>query len=84
MFGCRCRFAKPRTSIATQRPPLLISLFRLVRDGSALCGPVGVWHRGAAGVTGKQTALYAFESLSRCFGVLCADRSIGLRGTDAP
>ncbi len=24
MFGCRCRFAKPWTSIATQRPPLLM------------------------------------------------------------
>ncbi len=24
VFGCRCRFAKPWTSIATQRPPLLI------------------------------------------------------------
>ncbi len=51
------------------------SLFRLVRDGSALCGPFGVRHRGAAGATGKQTALYDFESLSRCFNVLCADRS---------
>ncbi len=42
------------------------SLFRLVRDGSALHGPVGARHRGAAGVIGKQTALYAFESLSGC------------------
>ncbi len=41
------------------------SLFRLVRDGSALRGPVGAWYRGAAGATGKQTALYAFVSLSR-------------------
>ncbi len=32
-------------------------------------------HRGAAGATGKLTALYAFGSLSRCFSVLCADRS---------
>ncbi len=38
-------------------------------------GPVGARHRGAAGATGKQTALYAFGSLSRCFSVLCADRS---------
>ncbi len=52
------------------------SLFTLVRDGSTLRGPVGARHRGAAGATGKQTALYAFGSLSRCFGVLCADRSI--------
>ncbi len=29
----------------------------------------------AAGATGKLTALYAFGSLSRCFSVLCADRS---------
>ncbi len=26
---------------------------------------------GSAGATGKQTALYAFGSLSRCFSVLC-------------
>ncbi len=51
------------------------SLFRLVRDGSALRGPFGARHRGAAGATGKLTALYAFGSLSRCFSVLCADRS---------
>ncbi len=35
-------------------------------------------HRGAAGATGKQTALYAFGSLSRCFRVFCADRLIDL------
>ncbi len=35
----------------------------------------GARHRGAAGATGKLTALYAFGSLSRCFSVLCADRS---------
>ncbi len=46
------------------------SLFRLVRDGSALRRPFGARHRA------KQTALYAFGSLSRCFGVLCADRSV--------
>ncbi len=46
--------------------------------------PFSARHRGAAGATGKQTALYAFGSLSRCFSVLCADRSIGLRGADAP
>ncbi len=51
------------------------SLFRLVRDGSALRGPFGARHRGAAGATGKLTALYGFGSLSRCFSVLCADRS---------
>ncbi len=51
------------------------SLFRLVWDGSALRRPFGARHRGAAGVTGKQTALIAFGSLSRCFGVLCTDRS---------
>ncbi len=56
------------------------SLFRLVRNGSALRGPFGARHRGAAGATGKLTALYAFGSLSRCFNVLCADRSICLRG----
>ncbi len=39
------------------------------RDGSALHGPVG-----ATGATGKQTALYAFGSLSRCFSVLSAWR----------
>ncbi len=60
------------------------SLFRLVRDGSVLRGPFGARHRGAAGATGKQTALYAFGSFSRCFSVFCADRSIGLRGADAP
>ncbi len=59
------------------------SLFRLVRDGSALHRPVGVRHRGAAGATRKQTALYAFGLLSGCC-VLSADRLIGLRGTDAP
>ncbi len=59
------------------------SLFRLVLDGSALRGLFGARHRGAAGATGKQTALYAFGSLSQCFSVLCADRSIGLRGADA-
>ncbi len=58
------------------------SLFRLVRDGSALRGPVGAWHRGAAGATVKQMALYPFGMLSWCFSVLCADRSIGLRGAD--
>ncbi len=52
------------------------SLFRLVRDGLVLRGAVGAWHRGAAGATGKQTALYGFGSLSRCFSVLCADRSV--------
>ncbi len=52
------------------------SLFRLVRDGSALRGPVGAWHQGAEEATGKQTALYAFGSLLRCFSVLCADRSV--------
>ncbi len=36
------------------------SLFRLVRDGSALRGPFDASHRGAEGATGKQTALYAF------------------------
>ncbi len=51
------------------------SLFRLVQDGSALRGPFGARHRGAAGATGKLTALYAFGSLSRCFSVLCANRS---------
>ncbi len=51
-------------------------VFRLVRDGSALCVLVSAWHRGAAGATGKQTALYAFGSLSLCFGV-------GLHGADA-
>ncbi len=51
-------------------------LFRLVRDGSALRGPFGARHRGAAGATGKQMALYAFGSLSRCFGVLCANRLV--------
>ncbi len=60
------------------------SVFRLVWDGSALCGPVCARHQGAAGATGKQTALYAFGSLSRCFSVLCADRSFCLRGADAP
>ncbi len=40
------------------------SLFRLVWDGSGLHGPVGASNRGAAGATGKQTALYAFGSLS--------------------
>ncbi len=51
------------------------SLFRLVRNGSVLRRPFGARHRGAAGVTGKLTALYAFRSLWRCFSVLCADRS---------
>ncbi len=63
------------------------SLFRLVRDGSALRGPVGARHRGAAGVTGKLTALYAFGSLSRCFSVLCADRCVSRStpsGADVP
>ncbi len=47
---------------------IVVSLFRLVRDGSALHGPVG------AGVIGKQTALYPYGSLSGCFSVLSADR----------
>ncbi len=38
--------------------------------------------RSTAGVTGKQTAVYAFGSLSGCFSVLSSDRS--LRGADAP
>ncbi len=42
------------------------SLFRLVRDGSVLYGPVGARHRGAAGAIGKQTALYSFGLLSGC------------------
>ncbi len=50
------------------------SLFRLVRDGSALHGSVSARLRCAAGVNGKQTALYAFGSLSGCFSVLSADR----------
>ncbi len=37
------------------------SLFRLVRDGSAMRGPAGAKHRGAAGATGKLTALYATD-----------------------
>ncbi len=53
------------------------SLFRLVRDGSALRGPFGARHRGAVGATGKLTALYAFGSLSRAL-VCCVP--IGLRG----
>ncbi len=36
---------------------------------------------GAAGATGKLTALYAFGSLSRCFSVVCADRSEWLQCT---
>ncbi len=54
------------------------SLFRLVRDGSALHGPVGARHRIAAGVIGKQTALYAFGSHSvccKCFACRSFDRS---------
>ncbi len=60
------------------------SLFRLVQDGSTLHRQVGARHRGAAGVTGKQTALSAFGSLSGCFSVLSADRLTGLRCADAP
>ncbi len=43
---------------------IINSLFKLVRDGSALYGTVGARHRGAAGATGKQAALYTFGSLS--------------------
>ncbi len=39
---------------------------------------------GAAGAIGKQTALYAFGSLSGCFRVLSTDRLISLCGDDAP
>ncbi len=39
---------------------------------------------GAVGATGKQTALYAFGSLSGCFSVMSADRLISLRGSDTP
>ncbi len=60
------------------------SLFRVGRDGLMLHGSGRCMASGAAGLTGKQTALYAFGSLSWCFGVLCADRSIGLRGSVAP
>ncbi len=35
--------------------PIVDSLFRLVRDGSALRGPFGASHRGAAGATGKES-----------------------------
>ncbi len=57
-----------------QRPPLLIvclGLFGMDRATRA----VRCEAAGAAGATGKLTALYAFGSLSRCFSVLCADRS---------
>ncbi len=60
------------------------SLFKVGRDGLTLHGPGRCMAWGAAGLTGKQTALYAFGSLSWCFGVLCADRTIGLRGSFAP
>ncbi len=36
------------------------SLFRLGRDGLMLRGPVGAWHRGAAGATGKVTGSLCF------------------------
>ncbi len=61
---------KPMNINSNATSAIVHSLFRLVRDGSALHGPVGVWHRGAAGATGK-TALYAFGSLSRCFSAWC-------------
>ncbi len=51
------------------------SLFRLVRDGSALRGPFGARHRGAAGATGKLTAL-----LDRSRGALVCCVPIDLRG----
>ncbi len=63
---------------------IVYSLLRLVRDGSALHGLVGARYRGAAGATGKQTALYAFGLLSQCFNVLSANRLTGLRGTNTP
>ncbi len=44
------------------------SLFRLVRDGSALRGPFGARHRGAAGANVKLTALL---DRSRCALVCC-------------
>ncbi len=55
------------------------SLFRLVRDGSALHGPFGPRHRGAVGATGKQAVLYAFGSLSAvlwCVVCQSIDRSV--------
>ncbi len=53
------------------------SLFRFVRDGMALHGPVGARHWGAVGAIGKQTALYVFGSLLGCCKcVVC--RSIDL------
>ncbi len=51
------------------------SLFRLVRDGSALCGPFGARHRGAAGATGKLMALMLLDLSRGALVVLCADRS---------
>ncbi len=49
------------------------SLFRLVRDGSALHGPVGARHRGAAGAIGKQTAFMLLDRSRGTLSVLSAD-----------
>ncbi len=57
------------------------SLFRLVRDGSALRGSFGARHRGAARATGKLRALYV---LDRSRGALVCCVPIDLRGADAP
>ncbi len=50
------------------------SLFRLVLDGSALRGPFGARHRGAAGATGK------LMLLDRSRGALVCCVPIDLRG----
>ncbi len=58
------------------RSAIVDSLFRLVRDGTALHGLFGARHRRAAGATGKLMSLYAFGSHTWCFSVSCADRSV--------
>ncbi len=77
-------YVRKAMNINSNERSTIDSLFRFVWAGSALHGPVGARHRGAVGEIGKQTALYAFGSLSGCISVLSADRLIGLRGADAP
>ncbi len=48
-------------------------LFRLVRDGSALCGPFGARHRGCCGSDWKADSFMILDRSRGALGVLCAD-----------
>ncbi len=60
------------------------SLFRLVRDGSALHGPVGVWHRVLWERLESRLLFMLLDRSRGAVSVLSADRLIRLRDADAP